>query len=97
METIKVYIEDEDKLQHKFIEITPGEYSMDFTFNEEITNNGKPDVSVFVKGYLKWDGCINWETIGCNHFCDETHLKELSDMFIKTWELGKTHIKNWMD
>jgi hypothetical protein len=97
METIKAYIEDEDKLKHKFIEITPDEYSMYFTFNEEITSNGKPDVLVLVEGYLKWDGCINWKTIGYNHFCDEGHLEELDAMFVKTWKLGKTYIKNWMN
>lgn len=82
-----------------FLEVNPGDYSMDFSLKENIIANGLKDQDVLIVGHLKWDGCINWSTRQqvMYHFCSEDDLTILNIAFKKVWELGKKHIKNWLD
>jgi len=85
--------------KYHFLEIIPGEYSMDFSIKENRRENGK-DVSITrVKGHLKWDGCMNWSTNDTlmYHFCEEDDANLLNECFKKIWEMGPVYIEQWMD
>jgi hypothetical protein len=83
--------------KYHFLEITPGDYSMDFELKESVKENGKETSRVRVKGFLKWDGCMNFTTEGYYHFCEDDDANLLNETFHKLWEIGPEHILNWSD
>lgn len=87
-----------DLRNNHFLEIDPGDYSMDFSLKENITENGKDTSRTRVKGFLKWDGCMNWSTNDCvmYHFCEEDDADLLNECFKKVWELGPDYITHWL-
>lgn len=88
--------------QHHFLEVIPGEYSMDFELKEMIIQNGKDVDDVKIHGYLKWDGCMNWGVGGKEdhtmyHFCGIDNAEFLHTVFAKIWDLGPDYIEHWLD
>lgn len=88
--------------RYHFLEIEPGDYSMDFFLKESIGENGKDAERVRLSGFLKWDGCINWSTGSTEnsvmyHFCDIEDAELLHQAFQKIWDLGPENIKHWLD
>jgi hypothetical protein len=81
------------------LRITPGDYGMEFELVEKVGINGKDDERVRIKGFLKWDGCMNWSTSDhlMYHFCEEDDADLVNEAFKKLWEIGPEHIEHWMD
>lgn len=44
---------------------------------------------VFIKGYVKWDHCSNWEFDGGVHGCNQEHLLRLGQIPAACWEWAK--------
>lgn len=85
--------------QYYFIRILPGEYGMDFEICEKIINNNKETNDIKIKGFLKWDGCMNWDIKNgvMYHFCNPEDADLLNKCFKKVWELGPKYIDKWLD
>lgn len=79
-----------DLRNYYYLEVIPSDYNLDFELKESIIDNGKDSFNVLIKGFLKWDGCMNWETSGglMYHFCKEDDALLLNECFMKLWEIG---------
>jgi hypothetical protein len=82
-----------------YIEIEPGEYTLNFLLKERVKENGFDSTRIRVRGFLKWDGCMNWSTLDgfMYHFCDEDDADLLNECFRAVWAAGPEHIEKWMD
>jgi hypothetical protein len=85
--------------KYHFLEITPGDYSLEFELKEEVFENGQKTSRTRLKGFLKWDGCMNWstETPVMYHFCENDDAKLLNEAFEKLWEIGPEYISHWLE
>jgi len=81
----------------RFLEIEPGEYSLDFKVMESRIINGKPDALELIYGYLKWDGCMNWSTNKniMMHFCEAEEADEISTALKRVYDVGEEFIERW--
>lgn len=71
---------------------TPNEYYIDFSIIEN-------DEDLVAKGYVKWDGCSNWDISPENvmiHFCSGTDIKEFGQILESCYEYAKEHFDNDM-
>lgn len=69
------------------------EYCLNFTFVDQ----GDDDDDYSIRGSVKWDGCINWETSpNCMyHFCEPAHADHLAQMFKDVWREAALRIPKW--
>lgn len=51
---------------------------------------------ILIFGYLKYDGCCNWETPGTcmNHACGIEYFERLKITFDELYALGREHFNN---
>ena len=88
-------IEFNDQDETLVIKIKPGEYALDFSFRE-LTCKGTKEREL-IRGWLKWDGCMNWRSDGTMmyHFCDISDGERLLKMFKKVYDVGGQYIDRW--
>lgn len=72
-----------------FICFRAEKYRMDFEVVGRETN------ALMLRGHVRWDGCMNWETVHpmMYHFCSIEDAKKLTRIFSRVWELGAAHIE----
>jgi hypothetical protein len=87
-----------DLKNYHYLEIIPGDYKLDFELKESIIENGNDSYRVRIKGFLKWDGCMNWRHSDdyMYHFCDEDDANLINECFLKLWEIGPEYIVHWL-
>ena len=91
--TERFNFEKDTECQFMYLLIKPGRLSMDF----KIMEHRKPSDIALVRGYLKWDGCMNWRTdeTMIYHYCGIEDAEILHECFKKLYELGEKHIERW--
>lgn len=56
------------------------------------------DAEVTVTGFIKWDGCSNWDfkTGGCMlHFCDREQMVQLGELLGRLYDLTANLCPHW--
>lgn len=80
-----------------------GEYDINFTiyeFQYGGIGGQKPTVEELsrsdqiAKGYVKWDGCSEWDVEGW-HACSKKQLKDMSEIFSRCWDMASELCPNW--
>lgn len=72
------------------VEITIGEYRMDFTAVLES--------SCSIEGTIRWDGCSNWDFQADGtmaHFCGLEGVAKFNALMIELYRLASKHIVRW--
>lgn len=65
------------------------DYCVEFVIFESDYEVDKTNNDVFLSGYIKWDGCSNWDFENKNyplHFCSRSEIKRLSNLFIMLYD-----------
>jgi hypothetical protein len=73
------------------------DYSVDYEVYKAYEQiNGFELDELVVKGYVKWDGCSNWEFSNLLHFCSKEEIENLSVAMRKCWDLTAELCPNWL-
>lgn len=69
--------------------------SVEFSIYDDVDDEGEPSWT----GWVKWDGCINWQTDpGCMaHFCGPHAVDDFAAAFRTVWDTARPHFKGRED
>lgn len=58
------------------------------------------DAEVFAHGFVKWDGCSNWEFDIQNkvmiHACERNQLVNLGEVLARCWDMTEKLCEHWL-
>jgi hypothetical protein len=74
------------------LRVIPDEYRMDFEVFSVLRG---AENQVKLRGFLLYDGCMNFEGNGMIHLCGPETVKWLSCVLLKIYEIGPQHIEHW--
>ena len=67
-------------------------YEKDYRSSGDVTTDVEK-AHHFIEGYLKWDGCINYE-IRADHGCGRKDVVRIGEMFNRLYDLGNRLMPN---
>lgn len=102
-ETVRYYetpnLSDVERSYRPFWEVTYSwedyDAHMNFSAIHQASEQQRSEY-VDIEGHVKWDGCMNWNTVSCNHACGlDDALTIAKTLFNGVYEFAGTHLLHW--